>query len=208
MELQSPYDALGESLTAGLDSALAYGAAHIEWREQLWSSLPPCAEAIEVAVLMSQIANDRGAMTALNYAGVSLSLNRYKDRLHFEGNLPDRLNSQLEAVAASIESGERPDEPAAGERRLAACAGDEIQSLHDALRENEDLIASALEIRSRGDLLDYTNKKLAWRDKAWDDMPPCAESVEIGQLMSQVANDFATGVAFRLRRSAQGPEPN
>ena len=74
LELQSPYDVLVDSLTTGLDSSLAYGAAHIEWREQLWSSLPPCAEAIEVAVLMSQIANDRGALTALNYAGVLLSL--------------------------------------------------------------------------------------------------------------------------------------
>ena len=197
MELQSPYDALVDSLTTGLDSSLAYGGAHIEWREHLWSSMPPCAEAIEVAVLMSQIANDRGAMTALHYTRVSLSLNRYKDRLHFEGNLPDRLNTRLEAIAALIASQERPLEPAPGERQLAACAGEEIQLLHDALRANEDLIVLATEIRSRGDLLDYINEKLAWRDRAWDDLPACAEAVEIGQLMSQAANDFATGLAFR-----------
>ena len=76
LELRGDYDALVDSLSTGLDSALAYGAAQIEWRESLWSGLPPCAEAIEVAVLMSQIANDRGAMTALNYAGVLLSQNR------------------------------------------------------------------------------------------------------------------------------------
>ena len=139
--------------------------------------------------------------------GYCFRLNRYKDRLHFEGNLPDRLNTRLEAIAALIESEERPAEPAPGERRLAACAGDDIQSLHDALRENEDLIASALEIRSRGDLLDYTNKKLAWRDRAWDDLPPCAESVVIGQLMSQVANDFATGVAFRYAEVPKDQNP-
>ena len=104
LELRGDYDALVDSLSTSLDSSLAYGAAHIEWREQLWSSLPLCAEAIEVAVLMSQIANDRGALTALNYAGVLLSLNRYKDRLHFEENLPDRLNTRLEAIAALIES--------------------------------------------------------------------------------------------------------
>ena len=196
LDLQSDYDALVDSLTTGLDASLAYSAAQIEWREELWSSLPPCAEAIDVAVLMSQISNDRGAMLALNYAGVLLSLNRYKDRLFFEGSLPEQLNTRLEAIAALIESAERPAEPAPGQRKLATCSGDEIQSLHDALRESEDLIVSAGETRSRGALLDYINEKLAWRDQAWDDLPPCAEAVEIGQLMSQVANDYATVLAY------------
>lgn len=198
LELRSDYDALFDSLTTGLDSSLAYSAAQVTWREGLWSSLPPCAEAIDVAVLMSQISSDRGAMTALNYAGVLLSLNRYKDRLHFEGSLPEQLNTRLDAIAALIESAERPAEPAPGQRQLATCAGEEIQSLHDALRESEDLIVSAMEIRSRGALLDYINEKLAWRDQAWDALPPCAEAVEIGQLMSQVANDFATVLAYRF----------
>ena len=88
LALQSDYDALVDSLSAGeisLDAALTYSAAQIQWREGLWSGLPPCAEAIDVAVLMSHISNDFGALAALNYAGVLLSMNRYKDRLHFEG---------------------------------------------------------------------------------------------------------------------------
>ena len=200
LALRDDYDALVDSLSAGkisLNAALAYSAAQIQWREDLWTGLPPCAEAIDVAVLMSYISNDLGALTALNYSGVLLSMNRYKDRLHFEGNLRDRLNALLAEIDALIENQERPSEPTPGERQLAACAGEEIQSLHDALRTNEDLIVSATEIRSSGALLDYIADKLAWRDQVWGKLPACAEAVEIGQLMSQVANDFAAALAYR-----------
>ena len=200
LELRSAYDALVDRLSADentIDSALAYSSAQIQWRENLWSGLPLCAEAIDVAVLMSQNSSDLGAMTALTHSGVSLSLNRYKDRLYFEGNQRDRLNTRLAEIATLIESKERPAEPAPGERQLATCAGEAIQSLQDELRTNEDLIASAMEIRSSGALLDYIAEKLAWRDQVWDELPPCAEAVEIGQLMSQVANDFATALAYR-----------
>ena len=50
------------------------------------TTLPRCAEAIDIAVLMSHNTSDLGGMAALTYAGISLSLNRYKDRLWFEGN--------------------------------------------------------------------------------------------------------------------------
>ena len=65
------------------------------------------------------------------------------------------------------------------------------------MRTNEDLIALALEIRSSEALLDYIAEKLAWRDQAWVSLPPCAEAVEVGQLMNQVANDAAAALAFR-----------
>ena len=200
LEMRSEYEALVDSLSAGeisLGAALKYSAAQIQWREGLWSGLPPCAEAIDVAVLMSHISNDFGALAALNYAGVLLSMNRYKDRLHFEDNLRDRLNALLAEIEALLELETRPNEPAPGERQLASCAGEEIQALHDALRKNEDLIVSAMEIRSSGALLDYVADKLAWRDQVWGALPPCSEAVEIGQLMTQVANDFATALAYR-----------
>jgi len=201
LELRSDYDALVDSLSAGeisLDVALAYSAAQIQWREDIWAGLPPCAEAIDVAVLMSHISNDLGAMAALNYSGVLLSMNRYKDRLHFEGNLRDRLQARFGAISALIDGQSRPAEPAPGERQLATCAGEDIQALHDALRTNEDLIVSAMEIRSSDALLDYIVDKLAWRDLVWGAMPPCSEAVEIGQLMTQVANDFAAALAYRF----------
>ena len=91
---QPGYDELYASLSTGgdtsLEQTLTFIEAQIEWREQLWLQLPPCAEAIEVAVLMSQNTSDIGSMAALTYSGISLSLNRYKDRLFFENSNRDR----------------------------------------------------------------------------------------------------------------------
>ena len=207
LELQSEYDALVDSLTTGLDSSLAYAAAQIQWREGLWSSLPPCAEAIDVAVLMSHISSDLGALTAVNYSGVSLSLNRYKDRLNFEGNMHQLLDSVLAEIATLIENAERPAAPAPGERALTACSDDEVGSLTTALLYNQDLIVSAFDIQTRGQLLDYINAKLTWRDEAWDQLPPCAESVEIGRLMSQTASDVATAIAYSYAGVAPTDNP-
>ena len=114
-ELQPAYDDLIEGLSAdgdtSLEKTLAFTEAQIDWRERLWETLPRCAEAIGVAVLMSQNTSDLGGMAALTYAGVSLSLNRYKDRLYFEGNSRERLASQFEEVKALLDGGERPTEP-------------------------------------------------------------------------------------------------
>lgn len=210
LDQQADYDALIARLTGGeasLEIMLDFSEAQIIWRETLWSQLPPCAEAIDIAVLMSQISNDMGAMGALTYTGISLSLNRYKDRLYFEGSMREQLKARLADIAALIESEERPEEPLPGDRQLAACAGDELQALEAALRTNEDLIVMATEIRSRSALLDYISEKLAWRDHAWDGLPPCAEAIEIGQLMSQAANDFATAMSYRYADAPKDSNP-
>ena len=199
LEARSAYDALVDSLNVSedsIDGALRYSAAQIEWREDFWTGLPHCAEAIEVAALMSHISSDLGAMAALTYSGVSLSLNRYKDRLFFEDNLRDRLEAQFEGIAALIESADRPAEPSPGERNSVVCVDADIQSLTVALLESQDLIVSAFDIRSSGQLLDYIGAKLEWRDQVWDQLPPCAESVEIGRLMSQTSSDVATAIAY------------
>ena len=207
--LQPAYDDLVASLSAdgdtSLDKTLAFTEAQIEWREQLWDSLPYCEEAIDIAVLMSQNTSDMGGMAALTYAGVSLSLNRYKDRLFFEGSNTKLLASKFEEVNRLIESGERQTEPAAGDRELEGCTEDEIRTLIAELRENEDLVVQGTSVRAPGELLDYIKAKLAWRDHVWAKLPACRESIGVGRQMSQTASDLATAVAFSYAQVA-GPE--
>ena len=202
LALQSDYDALVDSLSAGeisLDAALTYSAAQIQWREGLWSGLPPCAEAIDVAVLMSHISNDLGALAAMNYAGVLLSMNRYKDRLHFDGNLRERLQCAVAERRSKtlIENKKR----AQTSQRLPSVNWQLATmrmsgALTVALLDSQDLIVAGSNTRSRGELLDYVDAKLAWRDDLWYQLPPCAESLEIGPLMSEAANDLATAIAY------------
>ena len=208
-ELQPAYDDLVASLSAdgdtSLEKTLAFTQAQIEWREQLWDGLPRCAEAIDIAVLMSHNTSDMGGMAALTYAGVSLSLNRYKDRLFFEGSNTKLLASKFEEVKQLIESGERPTEPAAGERELEECSEEQVRTLIAELRENEDLVVQGTSVRAPGDLLDYIQAKLEWRDEVWARLPACSESIGVGRNMSQTASDLATAIAFSY---AQVPGPD
>ena len=78
LEQQGEFDALMEMALADEDATnfiLAYGAAQIEWRESLWANLPPCAEAIGAATLLSESTSDIASMAALTYAGVPMSAN-------------------------------------------------------------------------------------------------------------------------------------
>lgn len=208
-ELQPAYDDLVAGLSAdgdtSLEKTLAFTEAQIDWREQLWDTLPRCAEAIDVAVLMSQNTSDLGGMAALTYAGISLSLNRYKDRLYFEGNNRESLASKFDEIRALLEAGERPAEPAAGDRELAACDEDQIRTLIAELRVNEDLVVQGTSVRSPGQLLDYIQAKLEWRDNVWSKLPPCRESIGVGRAMSQTATDIATTISFSYAQ-VPGPE--
>ncbi len=198
-ELQPGYDDLVASLSAdgdtSLEKTLAFTEAQIEWREQLWDGLPRCTEAIDVAVLMSHNTSDLGGMAVLTYAGVSLSLNRYKDRLWFEGNNRERLSAKFDEIRVMLDRGDR-QVMAAEDRSLKPCEEDQIRSLIAALRENEDLIVQGTGVRSPGELRDYINAKLEWRDHLWAKLPPCRESVGVGRLMSQTSSDLATAIAF------------
>ncbi|MYD09995.1 MAG: hypothetical protein F4X02_08110 [Chloroflexi bacterium] len=208
-ELQPVYDDLVASLSAdgdtSLDKTLVFTQAQIEWREPLWDGLPRCAEAIDIAVLMSQNTSDMGGMAALTYAGVSLSLNRYKDRLFFEGSNTKLLASMFEQVKQLIESGERPADPAAGDRELEDCSEDQVRTLIAELRENEDLIVQGTSVQAPGDLMDYISAKLEWRDQVWARLPACRESIGVGRNMSQTASDLATAIAFSYAQ-VPGPE--
>ncbi|MCY3780364.1 MAG: hypothetical protein OXG78_08665 [Chloroflexi bacterium] len=146
-----------------------------------------------------------GAMAALTYAGVSLSLNRYKDRLNFEGNNRARLAAKFDEISALLEAGDRPADPDAGDRSLEACEEDQIRTLIAALRENEDLVVQGTSVRSPGQLLDYIQAKLEWRDHVWAKLPACRLSIGVGRQMSQTASDLATAVAFSYAQ-VPGPE--
>ena len=210
-ELQPAYDDLIASLSSdgepSLEKTLAFTEAQIEWREQLWDNLPRCAEAVDIAVLMSHNTSDMGAMAALTYAGISLSLNRYKDRLYFEGNNRELLAAKFEGARALLEAGERPMEPTAGERNLDACEEDQVRTLIAELRVNEDLIVQGTGVRSPDQLLDYINAKLKWRDDVWAKLPACRESIGVGRQMSQTASDLATAVAFSYAQTPAAENP-
>ena len=56
---------------------IAYIQALFDWRDLLWTALPGCSEALEIAALMIQTAGDYGSLLALDLAGVPADANPY-----------------------------------------------------------------------------------------------------------------------------------
>ena len=199
LEQQGEFDALMEMALADEDAAnfiLAYGAAQIEWRERLWANLPPCAEAIGAAALLSESTSDIASMAALTYAGVPMSANPYLRYEANAGEAHERVASYFDEISAVIDSGERPAEPAPGERSLVSCEVAEFEALLDVLKASEDLMVSGTNAFAPDALAEYVSEMLSWRDGLWGQLMPCQQAVALGKLMSQTAGDIVTGYAL------------
>ena len=63
------------------DDLITYIQALFEWRDMLWTALPGCAEAFEIAALMIQSAGDYASSFALEKAGVPADANPFVAQL-------------------------------------------------------------------------------------------------------------------------------
>ena len=108
--LQTEFDKLIDSVLsdeASPDFLVVYSAAQIDWRGELWTDLPPCAEAIETAALLTETTSDIVAAAALTTAGVPLSANPYQAREAAAGVAYDILDSHFQSISALADSGDR-----------------------------------------------------------------------------------------------------
>lgn len=109
----------------------AFILAMFEWRDSLWTALPGCAEAFEIAALMLQSSGDYAARFALSLAGVPADANPYIAQL-LHG--VDRTLQWYNAVWAPIEGEvETPGESttyyveANGYANLRSCASTDCE---------------------------------------------------------------------------------
>ncbi len=56
---------------------IAYGEAHVDWRERIWTSLPACTESVQLGVLMGVVARDFATAFALSLSGIDTDDNPY-----------------------------------------------------------------------------------------------------------------------------------
>ncbi|MCY4540313.1 MAG: hypothetical protein OXE52_19010 [Chloroflexi bacterium] len=198
---KAEYDQLNveTNLTDGsTDDVLGYSAKIIEWRDRLWSQLPLCDEAIDIAVLMSEQIGDIAATALFTYARELLSPIPFDDKLFFRENKSDHLREQFERINQLIVSGERPDDAAPADRRLRSCSTADIERIIILQAEQEVLAQSAFNTTTIGDLLARGKALLEWRDGLWDSMPVCHEGFEIGWLLSRTAGDMISDMSLRF----------
>lgn len=190
--IQKLFDLAAEVRT--LDDLVAYGQAHISWREQLWTRTTPCAEAFEMALLSNQLTADYLASLLVNARRESAQENPYT-AWQFEGA------ARFEALwnALPPKQANESVEEAPGETSLRACTEEERRDVHDSLLvEYNSLTTIANAVETFNDFLSFTEAHLAWRETSLTRYPPCAEAIEAAWLASQTASDIAALFAFHF----------
>lgn len=201
MGLQPGFERLLELLLADGevgDLARGFSVALIYWRAELWTSLPPCADALETVALLSETTSDIAATAVLIHGGVATSENPYVMRQTDDSKPYDRVREQFASITALLATGERPEDPAPGERSLPECGGAELEAMLEALRDREDIVVAGSQAATLPLLLEYIPAMLAWRAGLWDQMMPCADAVHLGMMLSETASDIvpAFGLSF------------
>ena len=80
-----------------------YAEAHFEWRKNLLQRLPPCAEAVELSLLLHQGAGIFADLFALDYAGVKQDNNVYLQANRTLGDDTKSLLTQMQEKFSAAE---------------------------------------------------------------------------------------------------------
>ena len=183
------FDRVGEFRV--MDDVLAYGHAHLEWRHGMWSRLPLCAPAFDIALLANQLIGDYVPLVLLNSLPDDYGENPYRAGQRSGLARLDALVGELPAPSSPAEA------PPAG--ALPACSAEEIRLLLDTLSTDYrrlTTMANAIEITV--DYLEFAAALQSWRATLLTRYPPCAEAIEFAWLASQTIGDVSALFAFHF----------
>ena len=108
-----------EASAGSWDEIVADINAMIAWRDELWSSLPLCADTLELALTFSLLAGNRRALVAYRQARVADEKNPYWEAIELGEHIIDGYGGWLVGGSAVRQSAQR----------LRSCTDTELQSL-------------------------------------------------------------------------------
>lgn len=152
----------------------------ISWRDELWQSLPDCADAVELALDFSQLASDRLSRIAYGWAGAPSELNPFDNAIGAGEFIVQGYGSGLVGGSAV-----RPRP-----QQLRDCTQKEFGSLALTLAQYDMLREAMTNLHNMREFVDAAEALLVWRDSLLRDMPACKASYEMAMLMSQIAEDY------------------
>ena len=181
-----------------VDDLLA--SAEEKINQHIWSMVPHCAEAVEVSWFVRQVSGDLAAAQALELAGIAPDANLYRRQA-------ERGSTRFDDIFAYVHSEGWSEPLGPDDGNLQACTVSELASLDDIAWDFEELVVGpALKIQTSGELIEYGEAHVNWREGIWTSLPACRESVQLGVLMGAIASDFA--IAFALRLSGIDTDDN
>lgn len=176
-----------ESRTALFD----YIEAKLDWREEIWASLPLCAEALELGFLIHQVASDIATAAALEWHDLGAMENPY---IAQESLSRDALRGAVRKINRLIESGARRDTAPSSDSPLPRCNEGELDDITGYTYDHDLFVG--IEERALPILFEYIKSVLNWRAETWAPLPACIESYILGNLVTRQKADFANFMAL------------
>ena len=165
------------------EALLGYIDATLAWRAAVWSNLPPCAEAYEIALWKAHFSADIAKLYMLDLFDIKRAMNPYG-------------KTYLSGIVQFSDYKQWIDSTGWDFRSLPTCAGSPIDpNLLQAFRSHHDWTEVAHS--SVADLPQFAQAHVAWRDSlraALPALPGCREAFETALLSIQITGD-ATAVA-------------
>ena len=175
----------------------AYMEKQLDWRVQALTDMPACAEALEWILRMLLLNVDTGAFFALQAAGVSNDANPFVEAV---ANGSARVEQWL-AASAPPPSVERSLRPYGS--RFPGCS---LVQAYFPIDDGD--FRTMLEKAQSSDTLEalqtFGSEQISWRADLWKGLAQCAEALEIGWFMSQLAGDLAAAAALALAGAEAG----
>lgn len=183
-----------------IENFITYLEDQIAWRDALWSELTPCAEVIELGLLMQQIHSGYASFLALHYAGATPEENPFYPQIQAD-------RTALQALTLGILQGARTDEPVAEQAEgLPPCDGTAMKALFDAMLVYQDKLGGG-DSNTLDDLLAYSAEVIDWRENNLASLPPCADVIKTRMLMTQLTGDFVARSALDIAGVADADNP-
>ncbi|MCY4070551.1 MAG: SH3 domain-containing protein [Chloroflexi bacterium] len=168
-----------------------YIEKQLDWRVKALANMPECAEALKWVVHMLLLNVDTGGFFALQAAGISNDANPFVQPVANGGGLVEQwlaTNLPVQGVAPGL----RPygsNFPGCSLVQAYFPIGDgDFRTILEKAQSSDTLEA----------LQTFGSAQISWRADLWKRLAQCAEALEIGWFMSQLAGDLSAAAAFQL----------
>ncbi|MCY3780365.1 MAG: hypothetical protein OXG78_08670 [Chloroflexi bacterium] len=172
-----------------LDDLLAYTDKFLDWRKDLWSDVPLCAQSVEISFVATHAASDFASMMALALLDEVDVGNPYREAA-LAGTA--RVKAWVEEKRTSGDASKATSQ-ADSLPKCTASARDAARSLNNNLAKHNSTFG---DIEYLEDLLLMSRVDMSLRGKSWREFTPCQEAIQAGRLLLQYMSDTVPAVVL------------
>ena len=184
-----------------VDELTAFAEAMLAWRDNYLPKVPPCEEAVAIALMETWLAGDFISDTVAMWIGVPAEDNAFAKQR-------SKDNVRLTDLAMDLRSADASATPATTAVMLPACDEAQLDEVFGNLLTNfQNLTQNAASISDASSFLSYAYYQAFWRLFVWEHLPPCSEAFAMAMLMNEYATDAVSYHAFRFINVADEVNP-